>query len=275
MFANRFTKVRWAAALALATEALGLVFWMNPLERLIFYPDPLLVAIPADVGLEFEDVRFETADGERLHGWFVPGRRRETLVWFHGNAGNISHRVDNLRLLHDLIGTGILLFDYRGYGESSGTPSEQGLFADARGALRYLRARRDVDAKRIVYFGRSLGAAVAVDLAAEAPPHRLILESAFLSIRAMARAIFPVPLALLAPSSFDNLGKASRLGGPILIIHGDRDEIVPFEQGRELFEACPEPKSFFRVRGAGHNDTYLVGGAKYFERIAAFLDAPS
>ena len=127
---------------------------------------------------------------------------------------------------------------------------------------------------RLVYFGQSLGSAVALDLAIEDPPYRLILENPFTSIRAMARALFPAPLALLAPASFDNLSKVGRLRAPLLVIHGDRDEVVPFEQGKDLFAAAPEPKTFYEIRNASHNDTYLVGGEEYFARIERFLDEP-
>ena len=248
---------------------------MNPLERLLFHPERELAGTPADLGLPYEDAAITTADNVRLHGWYVAGRRRETLLWLHGNAGNISHRLDNLCLLHDAVGIGVLIFDYRGYGQSEGSPSEDGLYEDARGALAYLRRRPDVDATHLVYFGRSLGSAVALHLALEDPPSRLILESPFTSIRAMARAIFPAPLALLAPASFNNLSRIERVHAPLLVIHGDRDEVVPFEQGKELFAAAPEPKAFYEIRNAGHNDTYVVGGAEYFDRIEKFLDDKS
>jgi hypothetical protein len=255
--------------------ASGTALAMNPLERLIFYPERGLAWTPADLGLSYEDAAITTADDVRLHGWYVAGRRRETMLWMHGNAGNISHRVDILRLLHDTVGAGVLMVDYRGYGRSEGSPSEQGLYSDARAALAYLRGRPDVDPTRLVYFGQSLGSAVALELAIEDPPYRLILENPFTSIRAMARAIFPAPLALLAPASFDNLSKIGRLRSPLLVIHGDRDEVVPFEQGKDLFGAAPEPKTFYEIRNAAHNDTYLVGGEEYFARIERFLDVPA
>jgi fermentation-respiration switch protein FrsA (DUF1100 family) len=206
-----------------------------------------------------------------LHGWYVPGTQPETLLWFHGNAGNISHRVENLRLLHDHVGTAIFLFDYRGYGHSGGQPSERGLYEDARAAVQYLVHRHGVSSKKLVYFGRSLGSAVAIDLASEIPPRALILETPFVSIRAMARNLFG-PLAVVAPRSFDNLSKILRLKCPKLFIHGDSDSLVPYAQGRQLFEAAPPPKAFYTIRGAGHNDTYVVGGPTYFRRIRRFIE---
>jgi len=245
---------------------------MSMIERFIYYPDAHLEATPSDFGMAYEDARFTAADGTALHGWYVPGRRVETLVWFHGNAGNISHRLDNLRLLHELVGVRVLIFDYRGYGASDGSPSEAGLYADARGALSYLRSRADVDQRRVVYFGRSLGSAVAVDLAVDEPPLGLILETPFTSVREMASRLLPGPLRAIVPSMFDNLAKIRAIGPSKLFIHGDKDDLVPYEQGRRLYEAARPPKAFFTIRGAGHNDTYVVGGERYFRQIEKFLD---
>lgn len=254
------------ASILTAAAAMGLI------EQFIFHPDPVLVGTPASVGLAYEEVEFPATDGVRLHGWFVPGARRETLLWFHGNAGNISHRLDQLRLLHDLVGTGVFAIDYRQYGRSSGKASEQGLYADAEGALSCLLGRTDVDARRLVYFGQSLGSAVAIDLAARRAPRGLVLETPFLSLRAMAGTLLPGPLAAILPQGFDNLDKIERVGAPVLFIHGDRDEIVPYEQARRLFAAAKPPKAFYTVRGAGHNDNYLVGGGTYFRRLSEFIE---
>jgi fermentation-respiration switch protein FrsA (DUF1100 family) len=253
----------------------ALVALMNPFERLIFFPERGLPETPAVVGLRFEDAAIRTDDGVKLHAWWIPGRRPESLLWMHGNAGNISHRIDQARLLHQLVGAGVLMLDYRGYGRSAGAPSEAGLYADARAALRFLRGRSDVVADRIFYFGQSLGSAVAIDLAAEEPPRALIIEAPFTSIRAMASTIVPGPLARIVPNSFDNLAKIGRIRCPILIVHGDRDEIVPYQQGRELFAAAHPPKAFYTVRGAGHNDTYVVGGEVYFQRLRELIDKQS
>jgi hypothetical protein len=247
------------------------VLAMNPLERLIFVPDSILIGTPDQWGLDYEDVEFTTADGTRLHGWYVPGSRPETLLWFHGNAGNISHRLDNLRLLHEQVGTAIFLFDYRGYGRSDGQPSERGLYEDARAAVRHLLTRHGVSGEDLIYFGRSLGSAVAIDLATEVRPRGLILETPFVSIRALARTLFG-PLAVVAPSSFDNLSKIPKLSCPKLFIHGDSDSIVPYVQGRQLFEAAPPPKAFYTIRGGDHNDTYVVGGPNYFRRFREFVE---
>jgi fermentation-respiration switch protein FrsA (DUF1100 family) len=246
----------------------------DPIGSMIFFPDPYLVATPGDLGLDYDDVELRVDGGGRSHGWFVPGDGDDTILWFHGNAGNISHRLDNLRLLHDLVGASILIIDYGGYGRSDGEPSEERMYADARAALHSLR-ERGISAANTVYFGRSLGSAVALDLAVDEPPAKLILETPFESLRAMAGALVPAPLARLVPQRFDNLGKIARIRCPVLFLHGDRDEIVPFEHSLRLYDAAPEPKRHYRIPGAGHNDTYVVGGAAYFETIRRFIEDES
>lgn len=249
----------------------GLWAARGSLERgLIYYPIRALEGTPKDLGLEYVEARFRAEDGTKLHGWLVPGRERTTLLWCHGNAGNISHRLENIRLIRDRLGIGVFIFDYRGYGQSEGTPSEEGLYIDARAALTWLRGRPEVDPTRIAYFGRSLGAAVALDLAIQSPPRGLILETPFLSVRAMANRTLPGSGLLLA-SRYDNLATIRRITVPILILHGDRDEIVPFAHGRRLFEQASEPKTFFTIKGATHNDTYIVGGEPYWQAWSDFL----
>jgi len=245
----------------------------DPIGRFIFFPDDDLIATPADIRLPFEDIELPVAGGETTHGWLVPGPADITLIWFHGNAGNISHRLDNLRLLHDLVGATVAIIDYGGYGRSTGTPSETRMFADARATRRFV-IDHGTDPERLVYFGRSLGSAVALDLAVDQPPAKLILETPFTSLRAMAETLFPRALAKLVPQQFDNLAKIGRVRCPLLFLHGDRDEIVPFAHSLELFEAAPQPKQFHRIHGATHNDTYIVGGAEYFETIRNFILGP-
>lgn len=246
---------------------------LGPIERgLIYLPVRQLVATPAARELTYEDVRFTTADGVQLHGWFVPGPGPATLLWTHGNAGNISHRVDNIAGLHRNVGANVFIFDYRGYGSSGGSPSEHGTYLDAEAALEALRGRPDVDPEQVVYFGRSLGAAVAVELALRHSPRGLILEGAFTSVPEMARHAYPfLPVWPLLQTRYDSLSKLGRIQVPVLVIHAERDEVVPFEMGRRLFEAAREPKRFFPVRGAHHNDTFIVGGDDYYAAIRTFL----
>jgi hypothetical protein len=241
------------------------------LERgLIYFPQATLIGDPGDVGLRFRDVWFQARDGVRLHGWLVPGPTRTTLLWCHGNAGNISHRLENIRLFVDELGAGVFIFDYRGYGRSEGVPTEAGLVEDARAAREALRRELRGD-DRIVYFGRSLGAAVAVDLALAQPPAALVLESPFTSVRAMANRTLP-GAGYLFRTRWDSLAKIGAIRAPLFVLHGDADEVVPYELGRELFAAAPEPKTFVTIRGARHNDTYHVGGATYWEAWRTFLD---
>jgi fermentation-respiration switch protein FrsA (DUF1100 family) len=242
------------------------------LDRLIFQPSPGVDWTPDALGIEAENVFLETEDGVRIHGFFLPspGASR-SLLFLHGNAGNASHRLPNAAELAAL-GVDVLLLDYRGYGLSEGRPDEQGVYADARAGLEYLRGTRSFPLERIVVFGRSLGGVVAVDLAADRPLAGLILESTFTSIADMARAALGIPLGAVIGRRFPADEKIPRVRCPILFFHGDRDRIVPFALGRRLFAAAPEPKAFETIAGAGHNDTTLVGGAPYFQRIRRFLD---
>ena len=225
-------------------------------DRFIFFPDRQVLANPGNLALEFEDVYFRAADGVLLHGWFVPGEGKLTWLWFHGNAGNVSHRLDNLAILHRRLGVDIFIPDYRGYGRSEGQPSEKGTYSDALGALDYLLSQRQADPARIVYFGRSLGAAVAVDLATRRSPGGLVLESPFTSLRDMAKVASPhLPLFLLVRSGYDSLAKIGRVRCPLMVLHGDRDEVVPINQGRRLYQAAQDPKCFYEIPGASHNDT--------------------
>jgi len=241
---------------------------------LIFYPTAALVRTPGDVGLEFQDLFFTTVDGVRLNGWFIPNRdARTTLVWFHGNAGNISHRVENIKLLHDKIKINIFIFDYRGYGLSEGIVSEEGTYQDGEAALGFVKKQLRVDAKDMIIFGRSLGAAVAAEMAGRTDCRALILETPFVSIREMAKTVFPLlPLGPLLQTRYDIVEKIGKIKVPLLVLHGDRDEVVPYEQGKKVFAAAPGPKDFYTIKGAGHNDTYIVGGDAYFQRLKVFIE---
>ncbi len=242
----------------------------SAVERsLIYYPTSRLEATPEDYGLPFEDARPTAEDGVRLHGWYVPGSRPVTILWCHGNAGNISHRLDNLRQLRGRLGVGTLLFDYRGYGASEGTPSEIGTYRDARAFRSWLRARPGGGGP-VVYFGRSLGAGVAAQLAAEDPPAALILETPFTSVRAMANATLP-GAGYLFRTRYDTLRRIADVRAPVLILGAGADEVVPSHHGRAVFEAAREPKRFVEIPGARHNDTYVVGGRPYWQAWESFL----
>jgi hypothetical protein len=242
-------------------------------QRYIYFPDRELIATPAAVGLAYEEVRFTAADGTALHGWYLPGEARQPLVLFcHGNAGNISHRLESLRLLHDL-GLSVFIFDYRGYGMSEGKPSEEGTYADARGALAWLQ-QRDWTPARLVYFGESLGAAVALQLAVEQPPAGLAMEAPFTSIAAMGRhhySLLYFLLGWLLDARYDNLAKIGEVRSPLLIIQGTEDTIVPPDMARQLYSAANEPKTLRPIPGAGHNDLLYAGGKAYREAWREFF----
>lgn len=243
----------------------------------IYFPEKTLLESPADVGLKFEDVYFTASDGTRLHGWYMSGQSDTTLVWFHGNAGNIGNRVNNIFLMRERLGVNVFIFDYRGYGQSDGSPSEKGLYLDSEAALDYARSRPDVNADRIVLFGRSLGGAMAVEMATRSPVYGLILESPFTSIAGMAKikygAIYPfVPVSAVVSAKYDSLSKIGNVNSPLMILHGSDDTIVPFEMGVELYEAANDPKRFYAIEGADHNDTYVVGGEAYFNALKEFVD---
>jgi fermentation-respiration switch protein FrsA (DUF1100 family) len=239
------------------------------LNALVFFPDRTILQTPADAGLPYDDVAIETEDGERLHAWWVASRGEPLghLLLCHGNAGNVGDRVLHAALL-SAAGLDVLLFDYRGYGRSTGRPSEEGTYRDARAARRALLERPRVDAHRLVYLGESLGGGVALALALEAPPAGLVLMSAFTSIRDMGRKHYPIVPRALVPDAYPSLDRVRELRAPLLVVHGDRDEIVPLFHGEELYAAAAEPKRIEVLRGVGHNDLVTRAGEEWAAAIA-------
>ena len=223
-----------------------------------------------------QDVVFETDDGVKLHAWWIePGDEMPVLLFCHGNAGNISHRAELLNSLaqRDL---GVFIFDYRGYGRSEGSPSETGLYRDVTAAYSHLVNSLGIPSSMVYLFGKSLGGAVALDLAIRQPVSGLILESSFTNVRDMSRLMFgPIPAHWFARSRFDNLAKIRNLKVPLLVIHGEQDEVVPFKQGKRLLQAAPEPKFFYWVSCAGHNDVDLAGGEDYLDGLVKFVTETS
>ncbi len=243
-------------------------------KGVVFFPDPHLEATPQDWGMtDYEDVYFEADDGVRLHGWYVNAPdERAVLLWFHGNAGNISHRLENLKLLRDALHIPIFIFDYREYGLSEGQISKEGTFKDARGAFRYLTVERGVAGKKILIFGRSLGTALAAYLASMHRCLGVVLEAAFTSTDDMMELYFPYGFPG-EPSStkYDTLSLIDKIGAPVLYIHGEYDFTIPISMAKKLFEKTRAPKKFFVVKGADHNSTYVVGGDRYFKVLREFL----
>ena len=249
-------------------------------KSLIFHPGKSNDSTTPDAyGIEYDDVTFRTEDGLNLNGWFVPGKKSSpdddlhTLLWFHGNSGNINRRLDNIKMLHDRVPVNVFIFDYRQYGRSEGKISEKGTYIDARAALAYLRSRSDINNETIIFFGRSLGSAVAVELTLQEKCCALILETPFTSIKEMAKKLYPfLPFSFLLRTKYDSLSKIGDINVPTLIMHGNKDELVPFEQGKILYEKANEPKEFYTIPGAMHNDTHIVGGEEYFDVIRDFVN---
>jgi fermentation-respiration switch protein FrsA (DUF1100 family) len=244
-------------------------------KGLIFFPMQQLEGTPKYFGLEYENVFFPATDGTRLHGWFVPSSdpgEKTTLLWFHGNAGNISHRLENIALLHSHLNISIFIFDYREFGLSAGHISKAGTYLDARGAWNYLVMERVIEPSDILLFGRSLGTALAVDLACSETCLGAVLEAAFTSSHEMLnRYFFGAIPPELSQSTYDNIGKIGLIQAPLLFIHGEYDEAIPVEMAQRLYRAARGPKRFYLVSGSGHNDTYVIGGFEYFRQLQDFL----
>lgn len=240
-------------------------------DQLVYFPERALTATPAQAGLAYEPVRFTSADGVALSGWFIPApKARATLLFCHGNAGNISHRLESIRQFHQL-GLNVFIFDYRGYGASEGVPTEAGTYRDAEAARRYLVEARGVAPEHIVYFGRSLGAAIAAWLATQHPPRALIVESAFTSVPDFGAEIYPwLPVRLIARLRYPTREYLRSVQAPVLVVHSRDDEIVSFRHAEKLYESANSPKELLEIRG-GHNDGFLVSGAQYTRRLDDFL----
>ena len=247
----------------------GILFILQ--SRFIYFPERDLTADPAGIGLEFEDVALETSDGVTLSAWFIPSdQSRGTLLFFHGNAGNISHRLDSIQVFNRL-GLDVLIFDYRGYGESEGTPDEIGTHRDAEAAWRYLIETRGVDPGRVILFGRSLGGAVAAWLAERHTPAMLILESSFVSLADVGSRVYPfLPVGLILRHRYDTAVHLTGVNSPVLVVHSRDDETIPFDQGLRLYRAALEPKRLLQISGS-HNQGFLTSGAVYRDGLEGFI----
>ena len=270
--------VRRARALFFALLGVMVLGWLlSRIEQaMIYHPTRLSGENPSKHGLPSEPVQISTSDGETLEAWWIPHPEDKgpALLFFHGNAGNREDRLHNLVGLWQA-GISVLIFDYRGYGGSTGRPTELGLIRDGTAAFDWLRQK--VGDRPIALFGRSLGGTVAAEVATRRPAQGLILESTFTSAREMARRVLPLPgIHLVTRSRFDALEAVSQLTIPLLVIHGTADELVPFEMGKRLYEAAPVAKKKFRaVEGGHHNDTYFLAGPQYYETLKAFLGSLS
>ena len=263
------------AALAYAAFAL-LLFLMQ--ERMLFLPTGELWATPARAGLAFEEVWLDTADGERLHAWWVPHpEARATVLFSHGNAGNISHRLESLELFNEL-GVSVLIYDYRGYGRSTGRPDEAGLYLDGETALDWLENSRGLRPQRLVQFGRSMGAAVAARLAERRGARCLVVESAFTSVPDRGAELYWwLPVRWLARIEMDTRRAVADSSAPVLVVHSRDDEIVPFAHGRRLLDAAGDRGRLLEIRG-DHNTGFLASRRTWLDGMEAFIarcsDAP-
>jgi fermentation-respiration switch protein FrsA (DUF1100 family) len=245
-------------------------------NRFIYFPPRYPEGFPPPEKLDarVQEIWLTTRDGVSLNAFNLPNDSSpKALLWFHGNAENIGYGIHRL-LSYARLGVSVLALDYRGYGKSSGSPDEAGVYLDADAAYDYLVRERHVQPENLVVLGQSLGGAVAVDLASRRKCGGLIVVSSFTTARDMARRMFRLPLMEYLPKSrFDSLAKIARVRAPILVVHGRRDEVVPFSMGQRLFAAAPEPKWFYAVEGAGHNDVVEVGGERYFKQVRAVIEA--
>lgn len=243
-------------------------------SRLVFYPEigREVAASPQTYGLAFESVELQTADGETLHAWWVPADgARGTVLFFHGNAGNISHRLDYLQLFNRMRYSSFIV-DYRGYGRSTGSPSVEGTYRDAEAAWDYLRGARSLKAQDVVVAGESLGGAVASWLAARIAPRALVLLSTFTSATDLgAQVYWFLPVRLLSRLDYDSVRNLKQIRAPVFIAHSRDDDVIPFSHGRRLHELAGEPKVFLEMRG-GHNEGFVFSRPEWGAQLAAFLD---
>ena len=270
--ARRLLRWIWLIFLAVLLGYLVNVVAAMILENsLIYFPSVYPEGDWEPKGLPVEDVWFESDDGVQLHGWYVPQQNARAAVLFcHGNGGTITHRIDTLEMLHGRSNASVLIFDYRGYGRSRGNPNEAGVLADARAARRWLAAHENIPESDVVLMGESLGGAVAVDLAARDGARALVLESTFSSLPDVAAHHYPwLPVRWAMRSRFDSEAKIADYHGPLLMVHGDADTIVPLRFGRRLFEAANEPKQFILLHGHDHN---VPMPTSFYDALGEFLE---
>ena len=244
-------------------------------DGLVYYPDlpsREYEATPKQENLSYENVTLTTSDGVRLAAWFVPAEHpRGALLYAHGNAGNISHRLDSIKLFHNL-GLSVFIFDYRGYGRSSGKADEEGTYRDAEAAWQHLTAQRGIAPAHIVVFGESLGSSVAAHLAAQHRPGALILASAFTSVPDLASDLYPLlPVRWITRYRYDTQRYLQNVHAPVLIAHSREDEIVPFLHGQTLYAAAREQKRFLELRG-GHNDLFFMNAEPFARATGSFIE---
>lgn len=247
----------------------GMMYFMQ--GRLLYFPQKEIVHTPQNINLKYEEVSLETSDGLKISGWYLEAENEKGVLLFcHGNAGNISHRLDSIKIFNSL-NLSVLIFDYRGYGKSEGKPSEQGTYIDAEAAWDYLIKIKRKSPESIILFGRSLGGAIAAEIAMRKNPGYLILESNFTSVPGIGKDLYPwLPVKLISKFNYATIEKISSIKCRKLIIHSPDDEIIPFAHGQKLFEKSLPPKEFLEIQG-GHNLGFLISGTTYTEGLKRFL----
>lgn len=262
-------KIFWQIFLIAITLGFLFVYLRYIESRSLFYPQKEIDYSPKDIGLDFEDVYFQSQDGLKLNGWFIPANNaRYTVIFTHGNAGNISHRVEKLKFFNRL-GCNVFIFDYRGYGRSQGSPCEKGLYIDTKSAYDYLLSRTIIPGQLIGY-GESLGGAFIIALALRNKMRALIVDSAFTSAADMVKHLYRILPPWIFSSRLDSLSKIKSINVPKLIIHSRNDEIVPYKLGQKLYNAAGQPKEFLQIHG-GHNSCFFESENILREKIADFI----
>lgn len=243
------------------------------LNALTYLPERRVLQTPALLGMEYIDLSLPTSDGETVHAWWMPARDSVGHILFaHGNAGNLGDRVPIFALLTQA-GFDVLAFDYRGYGRSTGKPTEHGTYLDARAARGALLAQPGVDPNRVLYLGKSLGGGVVLELAQHHPPAGVMLMSTFSGLRDAARSVYPFLPAPLVPNAYPNERRIRALRAPVLIMHGDQDELLPLRHAQRLYAAARQPKRLVVFPGAGHNDLIVVGGSAWYDLVREWAGA--
>lgn len=269
---QRIKRMLWVILITFAScYALLILLLLLSQEKLVYFPTSDQFGTPQDIGIAYQDVELTTSDNVKIHAWWIPARNaRGNILVCHGNAGNISYRLEKIDVFYKL-GLNVLILDYRGYGKSQGTPSEQGTYLDAQAAWQFL-LDKGIPPENIIIMGRSLGGAIAANLSYHKQPKVLILESTFTSVPELGQQVYPwLPVKYLARIQYNTRSIISQIKCPILIIHSREDDIIPFNNGEQLFQLAQEPKEFLEIKGS-HNDGYIVSKRAYVLKLRSFLD---
>ncbi len=257
--------------LIMAWLGLSLLFYLLQASY-IYYPAKELIASPIDINLEYEEVRLTPNGSDVLFGWYIPhSSPRATMIFFHGNGGNISHRLEKIRIFNDL-GLNIFIFDYRGYGISSGTLGELSSYEDARAAYQFVTEEKAIPANEIIFYGESLGAAIGSWTAKEFSHGALIIDSGFTSIAEMGQHYYPfLPVNIISRIRYPTLQYLKEINSPLLVIHSIEDEIIPFEFGQKLYDSANSPKTLLQING-DHNAGFYLSENQYKDGIKTFIN---